>query len=132
MLNVAALQRAGSPVVSVVVSVDVATPRPCHPGLVVLASTPHPAPVGMEVASAVALVAVVVVEEEVSEVVEASAVVVIALVALAVESVIKVTETVSVDRPLLTPLQALAVDAEASEVVSAAIAVAAAVDTTVE
>lgn len=77
-------------------------------------------PVGMEVDSAVASAAVVV--EEASGVAAATAVVVIVLAVLAVELVIKATGTDSVDRPLLTPLQAQVVeDAEASEVVTAVV-----------
>lgn len=79
-----------------------------------------PAPVGMEVASAVASAAVVV--GEVSVVVAAaSAAAEIVLAVLAVELVIRATGTASVDRPLLMPLQAQVVDAEASEVVTAAV-----------
>jgi hypothetical protein len=133
MLSVAVPPRAGSLAVSAVVLEDVATPRLCHLGPVVLDSTLLPAPVGMEVVSAAALVvAVVAVVVSEVEVVVASVAVVIASVVLVVESDIRVTVTVSVGKPLLTPPQAPAVDAaEVSEVVSAVVTAAVA-DSTVE
>jgi hypothetical protein len=136
MSNVAVPLKAGNLAVSVVVSEVVATPRPCHPGLVVLDSTLLLALVGMEAASAVALVvAAAVVVSVVVVVVVASAAVVIALAVPVVELDIRVTVTVSVDKPLLTPPQALAVDAvEVSEVdsVVTAVAVTVVADSTVE
>lgn len=126
MLSVAALQKAGSLAVSAVVSVDVATPRLCHPAPVVQDSMLLPVPVGMEADSAVALAAVVVVEEvSVAAAAADSAVVVIASVVLAVESDTRAIATGLVDKPLLTPLQAPVVDVEVSVEVSAAVAPAA-------
>lgn len=124
MLSVAALQKAGSLAVSAVVSVDVATPRLCHPAPVVQDSMLLPVPVGMEADSAVALAAVVVEEVSVAAAAAAadSAVVVIASVVLVVESDTRAIATGLVDKPLLTPLQAPVVDVEVSVEVSAAVA----------
>lgn len=123
MLSVAVPQRDGSLNVSVVVSVDVAIPRPCHPGLGVPDSMLPPVPVGMEVDSAVASEAVVVVEVSVAAVAAASVVVVIDLAVLAGELDTRATAMASVDKLLPMPLRVPVVAVEDSEVVTAAAAV---------
>lgn len=128
MLSAAVPQKVGSLAALAVVSVDVATPKPCHPGLVVPDSMLLPAPVDMVADSAVASVVVAAVEVSVAAVV--SVAVVIALEVLVGESDIKATAMASVDKLLQTLPQAPVVDVEGSEVVMAApVAVA---DSTVE
>lgn len=132
MSSVAVPPRDGSPAVSAVVSEDVATQRLCHPGPVVLDSTLLPAQVGMEAVSAVALVVAVAAVVSVVVVVVASAAVVIALVVLVVESDIRVTVTVSVGKPLLTPPQVPVVDAAEATGVDLAVVTVVVADLTAE